>query len=129
MSTVPTSRTHGVAVAELTISMLPWPCRIPAYAARIEVGWTNKTPCGTYRSPGRYEGTFSREHLLDVAASELGTDRVELRRRNLLTSSELPHERALSALGTPMVLDDADYRARSRHVCRRSAPGPLDATH
>lgn len=102
-------RTHGVAVPELTISMLPGPYRIPAYEARIEVGLTNKTPCGTYRAPGRYEGTFSREHLLDLAADELGMDRVDLRRRNLLTPDELPHERALTALGTPMVLDDADY--------------------
>jgi carbon-monoxide dehydrogenase large subunit len=104
-------RTHGVVVPELTISMLPGPYRIPAYAARIEVGLTNKTPCGTYRSPGRFEGTFSREHLLDVAASELGIDRIELRRRNLLTLSDMPHQRDLSALGTPMILADADYRA------------------
>ena len=52
---------------------------------------TNKTPCGTYRGPGRYEATFARERLLDAAADELGMDRVALRRRNLLERSDLPH--------------------------------------
>ena len=70
---------------------------------------TNKTPCGTYRAPGRYEGTFARERLLDVAASVLGIDPVELRRRNLLGPGELPRDRQLRALGTDVVLDEGDY--------------------
>ena len=70
---------------ELTVAMLPGPYRVPAYRGRIRVVLTNKTPCGTYRAPGRYEGTAAREHLLDVAADRLGLDRIELRRRNLLT--------------------------------------------
>ncbi len=102
-------RTHGVMVPELTVTMLPGPYRVPALAARAEVVLTHKTPCGTYRAPGRYEGTFAREHLLDVAADRLGIDRVELRRRNLLTPAELPHRRPVSALATDMVLDAGDY--------------------
>ena len=35
---------------------------------------TNKTPSGTYRGPGRFEGCFFMERLLDMAASELGLD-------------------------------------------------------
>ncbi len=102
-------RTHGVIVPELTLAMLPGPYRVPAYSGRVRVVLTNKTPCGTYRAPGRFEGTTVREQLLDLAADRLGLDRVELRRRNLLTSQELPHERALSTLGTDMVLDSGDY--------------------
>ena len=104
-------RTHGVAVPELTVTMLPGPYRLPAFHARIDVVLTNKTPCGTYRAPGRYEGTFAREHLLDVAADRMGIDRAELRRRNLLTPNEMPHRRNLSALGTDVVLDAGDYPA------------------
>jgi carbon-monoxide dehydrogenase large subunit/6-hydroxypseudooxynicotine dehydrogenase subunit gamma len=104
-------RTHGLLVPELTISMLPGPYRVQAYQARVDVVLTNKTPCGTYRAPGRYEGTFAREHLLDVAADRMGIDRVELRRRNLLTSSEIPHVRPLRALNTDVVLDSGDYPA------------------
>lgn len=102
-------RTHGIMVPELTVAMLPGPYRVPAYHGRVRVALTNKTPCGTYRAPGRFEGTSVREHLLDVAADRLGVDRVELRRRNLLTPGELPHARAMSTLGTDMVLDAGDY--------------------
>jgi carbon-monoxide dehydrogenase large subunit/6-hydroxypseudooxynicotine dehydrogenase subunit gamma len=102
-------RTHGVAVPELTATMLAGPYRVPALDVVVHVALTNKTPCGTYRAPGRYEGTFAREHLLDVAADELGIDRVELRRRNLLRRHELPHERPVTTLNTPMVLDAGDY--------------------
>jgi aerobic carbon-monoxide dehydrogenase large subunit len=84
-------RTHGIAVPELTVAMLPGPYRVPAYRGRVQVVLTSKTPCGTYRAPGRYEGTTAREQLLDVAADRLGIGRIELRRRNLLGPAELPH--------------------------------------
>jgi CO/xanthine dehydrogenase Mo-binding subunit len=102
-------RTHGIIVPELTLAMLPGPYRVPAYRGRVQVVLTSKTPCGTYRAPGRFEGSAAREQLLDVAASQLGIDRVELRRRNLLTPAELPCRRAMSTLGTSVVLDAGDY--------------------
>ena len=104
-------RTHGVAVPELTAAMLPGPYRVPAYRGRVRVVLTNKTPCGTYRAPGRFEGTAAREHLLDVAATRLGIDPVRLRLRNLLTAAEMPHERPISTLGTDLILDTGDYPA------------------
>jgi carbon-monoxide dehydrogenase large subunit/6-hydroxypseudooxynicotine dehydrogenase subunit gamma len=102
-------RTHGIIVPELTLAMLPGPYRVPAYRGRVRVALTNKTPCGTYRAPGRFEGTTVREQLLDRVAAELGVDRVALRRRNLLVSDELPHSRQMSTLGTDMVLDSGNY--------------------
>jgi carbon-monoxide dehydrogenase large subunit len=55
-------------------------------------GWvTNKTPAGTYRGPGRYEGCFFMERLLDKAARQCGFEPLELRRRNLLRAAEMPH--------------------------------------
>jgi carbon-monoxide dehydrogenase large subunit/6-hydroxypseudooxynicotine dehydrogenase subunit gamma len=104
-------RTHGVAVPELTAAMLPGPYRVPAYRGRVRVVLTNKTPCGTYRAPGRFEGTAAREHLLDVAATQLGVDPVELRERNLLSRAEMPHQRPVSTLGTELILDTGDYPA------------------
>jgi len=104
-------RTHGIIVPELTLAMLPGPYRVPAYHGRVQVVLTCKTPCGTYRAPGRFEGSAAREQLLDVAADELGIDRVELRRRNLLRPDELPCQRAMSTLGTDVVLDAGDYPA------------------
>ena len=92
---------------------------------------TNKTPCGTYRAPGRFEGTAAREQLLDVAAAELGIDRVELRRRNLLRADELPHRRAITTLDTDMVLDAGDYPglldAAVGEAARLGYPGAVEA--
>ena len=102
-------RTHGAVVPELTLSMLPGPYRVPAYEGIAHVALTNKTPCGTYRGPGRYEGTFAREQLLDAAAAELGVDRLELRRINLLRPDELPHERNLPVLGHNAVVEVGDF--------------------
>lgn len=101
-------RTHGVLVADLTLSMLPGPYRVPAYRGSAHVVLTDRTPCGTYRGPGRYEATFARERLLDLAAAELQIDPLDLRRRNLLEPEELPLRRALSAIGTEMTIDPGD---------------------
>ena len=68
-------RTHGARVVDLTAGMLPGPYRMPAYRAAGHYRLTNKTPAATYRSPGRYEGTFVRERLMDAIAQRLGIDR------------------------------------------------------
>ncbi len=102
-------RTHGVTVADLTAAMLPGPYQIPALRARVHVRLTNKTPAGTYRAPGRYEGTFARERLLDAIAASLQIDPIELRRINLIPASSMPFTRGYTALGTPVVYDSGDY--------------------
>ncbi|MER5732490.1 xanthine dehydrogenase family protein molybdopterin-binding subunit [Streptomyces sp. NPDC002138] len=102
-------RTHGAVVAALTASMVSGAYRIPAASSRVHIVTTNKTPIGTYRAPGRFQHNFVREHALDIAASQLGLDPVELRRRNLLTGRELPHQRPMQVFGSPMVLDGKDH--------------------
>jgi CO/xanthine dehydrogenase Mo-binding subunit len=102
-------RTHGARVPELTISMVPGPYRIPAYRAACRFRLTNKTPAATYRAPGRFEGTFVRERLIDAVADRLSLDRVEVRRRNLITAAEMPFRRPLEALGTEVIYDSGDY--------------------
>src|SRR5258706_1841116 len=102
-------RTHGARVLEMTIGMLPGPYRIPAYRACGHFRLTNKTPAATYRAPGRYEGSFVRERLMDAVADRLGLDRLTVRRRNLIGAAEMPFARPLSALGTEVVYDSGDY--------------------
>ena len=102
-------RTHGTRVADLTAGTLPGPYRVPAYRVTGHVRLTNKTPAATYRAPGRYEGTFVRERLMDAIAVKLGIDPVELRRRNLITSAEMPYQRPLDAIGDEVVYDSGDY--------------------
>lgn len=102
-------RTHGVTVSDLACAMLPGPYVIPAYRARAHVRLTNKTPCGTYRAPGRYESTFARERLMDAVAARLQLDPLEVRRRNFIAPKRMPFERGVETLGTRVVYDSGDY--------------------
>jgi CO/xanthine dehydrogenase Mo-binding subunit len=102
-------RTHAATVPDLAAAMLPGPYRVPAYRAVGRIRLTNKTPCGTYRAPGRYESTFVRERLIDAIAAQCGLDKVEVRRRNLLPQSAMPHDVHLDTLGTHIVYDSGDY--------------------
>jgi aerobic carbon-monoxide dehydrogenase large subunit len=89
--------------------MLPGPYVIPAYRSVGHVRLTNKTPCGTYRAPGRFEGTFVRERVADAIADRLGLDPIEVRRRNFIPKSALPLRRNLETLGTDIIYDTGDY--------------------
>ena len=102
-------RTHAATVPDLAAAMLPGPYRVPAYRASGHVRLTNKTPCGTYRAPGRFESTFVRERLMDAIAARLSIDRIEIRRRNLIGKGEMPYVRPLGTLGTEIILDSGDY--------------------
>jgi CO/xanthine dehydrogenase Mo-binding subunit len=102
-------RTHAATVPDLTAAMLPGPYRVPAYRATGHIRLTNKTPCGTYRAPGRYESSFVRERLLDAIAAKTGVDKVEIRRRNLIGKSMMPYALGLDTLGTHIVYDSGDY--------------------
>ena len=102
-------RTHAATVPDLTAAMLPGPYRLPAYRARGHIRLTNKTPCGTYRAPGRFESTFVRERLLDAIAAQIGVDKIEVRRRNLIAKSAMPYALDLETLGTHIVYDSGDY--------------------
>jgi CO/xanthine dehydrogenase Mo-binding subunit len=102
-------RTHAATVPDLAAAMLPGPYDLPAYRVAGHIRLTNKTPCGTYRAPGRYESTFVRERLLDAIAARLNLDPIEVRRHNLITRERMPFARPLDALGTEVVLDSGDY--------------------
>jgi aerobic carbon-monoxide dehydrogenase large subunit len=104
-------RTHAVTVPDLAATMLLGPYRVGAYAMAGRVRLTNKTPCGTYRAPGRFESTFVRERLMDMIAAQLGLDPGELRRRNLIPAAAMPYARPLDMLGTEMTYDSGDYAA------------------
>jgi aerobic carbon-monoxide dehydrogenase large subunit len=53
--------------------------------------FTNTAATSVYRGAGRPEAIYLIERLLDRAAAEMGIDRVEIRRRNLIKPSALPY--------------------------------------
>ncbi|MEO5665887.1 MAG: xanthine dehydrogenase family protein molybdopterin-binding subunit [Nocardioides sp.] len=110
-------RTHGATVASLTASMLPGPYVIPHFRVHAQVRLTHKTPAGTYRSPGRYEGTFARERLVDKIAHDLELDPFEVRRVNFIPADQMPYERPIQAMGTHLVHDSGDYELLLDKCC------------
>ena len=64
----------------------------PAIYCNVKVLFTNTVPVDAYRGAGRPEATFVVERIVDVAASEMGIDRVELRRRNMIPKSAYPYQ-------------------------------------
>jgi carbon-monoxide dehydrogenase large subunit/6-hydroxypseudooxynicotine dehydrogenase subunit gamma len=104
-------RTHAATVPDLAAAMLPGPYRMAAYRMVGHIRLTNKTPCGTYRAPGRFESTFVRERLIDAIATRLAIDPIEVRRRNLIAKKEMPYVRGFDTLGTDLTYDSGDYTA------------------
>lgn len=102
-------RTHAMRIAETTCGILPGPYRLRAYRILGHYRLTNKTPAATYRAPGRYETNFVRERLMDVIAARLELSPAEIRRRNLICSSEMPFERPLLVLGDEVSYDSGEY--------------------
>jgi carbon-monoxide dehydrogenase large subunit len=84
-------RTNGAVGARNVVQFMAGPYRVPHVKLDSHLWMTNKTPVGTYRGPGRFESNFFLERLLEMVAADLGIDRVELRRRNLLTQAEQPY--------------------------------------
>ena len=66
--------------------------RTPAFSYSARCVFTNTVPTGPYRGAGRPESKFFVERLIDKAALELGIDRIELRRRNMISPDEMPYQ-------------------------------------
>ena len=86
------TRTHGGVPAIAASAMLRGPFRVKNYRCNVFCVLTNKTPVGTYRSPGRYEANFVRERLSDMVAHRLNVDPADVRRRNLIRHEEMPYD-------------------------------------
>ena len=69
--------------------------RTPAICAEVLGLFTNTQPNAPYRGAGRPEATFAIERVIDVAAREMGIDRVSLRRRNMIPASAMPFRTGL----------------------------------
>jgi aerobic carbon-monoxide dehydrogenase large subunit len=103
-------RTNGPTAARNIAQVLTGPYRIPHCRIEVSLMVTNKTPSGTYRGPGRCEADFFRERLFDIAAGELGIDRVTFRRRNLIATQEHPYRLAtVEPLDIRTETDSGDY--------------------
>jgi carbon-monoxide dehydrogenase large subunit len=67
---------------------------IPVAHVHVTCVLANTNSTAPYRGAGRPESTYVIERLIDDAARELGRDRVELRRVNLIPASAIPYRTA-----------------------------------
>jgi carbon-monoxide dehydrogenase large subunit/6-hydroxypseudooxynicotine dehydrogenase subunit gamma len=100
-------RPHGVWVPALTTAYLSGPYRVPAFRCHVSCVMTNRTPTGSVRSPGFYEGTFVRERMMDVLAARVGCDSAEIRRRNLAAPDDGGY--SVNAVATSVIGREADF--------------------
>jgi carbon-monoxide dehydrogenase large subunit len=92
-------------VSSQTLASLLVGCyAIPAADVVVTGVCTTKVPTGPYRGAGRPEAALAIERLVDRAAAELGIDRIEIRRRNLIPRDAFPYR---SPLGH--TYDSGDY--------------------
>ena len=85
--------THMVSYgpAWLTSVMMTNVYAIPNAAARLKAVITNKTPSGSYRGWGQSEANFVVERMVELLATELTLDSVELRRKNFIAPEQFPY--------------------------------------
>ena len=85
--------------------------RIAALHGSHRIALTNTTPTTAYRGAGRPNVSYLVERMVDEAAREMGLDRIELRRRNLIPKEAFPYKTPVGSTydsGNPAgYLDDA----------------------
>ena len=94
----------AVVVPLYALRLAPGVYQIPAVHAVAKAVLTNTIPLAPYRGAGRPEATFLIERLLDRAARVIGLDAVEIRRRNFIPASAMPHK-----VQTGITYDSGDF--------------------
>jgi len=83
----------GAAIAgPIYSALLAGVYRTPQVFVEVAGVFSNKVPADAYRGAGRPEACYVLERLADKAALELGIDRAEIRRRNLIPASAMPYK-------------------------------------
>jgi aerobic carbon-monoxide dehydrogenase large subunit len=101
---------YGLIIPVVTAAQLPGPYRIEHYRYEFRAVFTNTVPVSPYRGAGRPHAAFVMERTVDRIARELGLDRADVRRRNLIQPDEFPYDVGVTFQdGGPTVYDSGDY--------------------
>ncbi len=101
---------YGLTVALNSQCTLLGQYDVPHYYTEFKSVFTNKPIVTPYRGAGRQHGVFVMERLLDIAAKELGIDRVEIRRRNLIPPDKFPYNNQIIYQDfAPLIYDSGNY--------------------
>jgi carbon-monoxide dehydrogenase large subunit len=117
----------------LYATLLSGPYDMPAIYAEVKAAFTNTVPVDAYRGAGRPEAAYLLERLMDKAARQLGIDRIELRRRNLIKPEQFPYQTAVALqydIGNyqatlDLALQQIDYAGYDKRKAASAAKGKL----
>jgi carbon-monoxide dehydrogenase large subunit len=116
---------YGIILPIITAAQIPGPYRIANYRVRFRDVYTNATPTSPYRGAGRPHACFVMERTLDAIASELGLDRVEVRRRNFIQPDQFPYDVGVAWQdGNTVVYDSGNYPALLEKAVAMLGPRP-----
>jgi carbon-monoxide dehydrogenase large subunit len=116
---------YGIILPIITAAQVPGPYRVPNYRVRFRDVYTNATPTSPYRGAGRPHACFVMERTLDAIAAELGLERAEVRRRNLIQPDQFPYEVGVVWQdGNQVVYDSGDYPALVERALEMLGPRP-----
>ena len=87
-------------------TLLSGPYDLPAIYVEVKAVFTNTVAVDAYRGAGRPEATYLLERLVDHAARQVGMDRIEIRRKNLIRPDQFPYQTQVA-----LEYDTGDYQA------------------
>ena len=103
---------YGLTVPINSQCTLLGPYDVPSYDSTFTAVFTSLPIVTPYRGAGRQHGVFVIERLMDFAARELGIDRVEIRRRNLIAPDAFPYNNEIIYQDfAPLEYDSGNYEA------------------
>ncbi len=102
---------YGIAIAQVASTSIAGPYDIPNIKVRFQAVYTPTVTVTPYRGCGRPQACFAIERAIDKLADDLGIDRFEIRRINLIKDNQFPYKREglLFADGLRVVLDSGQY--------------------
>ena len=122
------------SIALLGRYMYPAIYKFESHSFHCKGVFTNKTPTDAYRGAGRPEATFAIERAVDDLAAHLGTDPIELRRKNWIAHEEFPYTTVCGLeydsgnyeAATARALELLDYDGlRAEQASRRASGDPV----
>jgi carbon-monoxide dehydrogenase large subunit len=112
---------YGLLLALGSVVNFPGTYAIPAVDLAIDIVFTNAVPTTPIRGAGRPYANFILERTMDSVARNLGLDRAEVRRRNLVRTEQMPYSTGgRLPNGKPVMFDSGDYAAVLEMVLRNS---------
>ncbi|MDP6591000.1 MAG: aerobic carbon-monoxide dehydrogenase large subunit [Alphaproteobacteria bacterium] len=102
---------YGIAIAQVASTSIAGPYRVPNIWVEFKAVYTPTVTITPYRGCGRPQACFAIERAMDKLADELGLDRFEVRRRNLIRDEDFPYRRdgLMFADGLAVEYDSGQY--------------------